>query len=68
MRVVNKVIVSGIVILLIIGSYPQAMLINTNNNFVENPIIVDKPIKEKTSFINIDVEIPQIVGLADKEK
>ncbi|MDZ5034800.1 DUF4163 domain-containing protein, partial [Clostridium perfringens] len=30
--------------------------------------LVDKVIKENTNFINIDVEIPQIVGLANKDK
>ena len=68
MRAVNKIIVLVIVILLNINSYPQAMLISKKANFVENPILVDKPIKEKTSYINIDVEIPQIVGLANKDR
>lgn len=68
MRTVNKIIVSVIVILLNINSYPQGVLITKKENFVENPILVDKPIKEKTSYINIDVEIPQIVGLANKDR
>lgn len=46
--------------------YPQALLIKLNGNAVENTILVDKIIKENTAYINIDVEIPQIVGLINK--
>ncbi|MDV4149320.1 DUF3298 and DUF4163 domain-containing protein [Clostridium sp. AL.422] len=48
--------------------YPQSMLIIINSDYVEVPFLVDNPIKEKTNFINIDVEIPQIIGLVDKTK
>ncbi len=48
--------------------YPQAMLINIEDNYVKKTNLVDKIIKEKTNFINIDVEIPQIVGLSNESK
>ncbi|MCF0148287.1 MAG: DUF3298 and DUF4163 domain-containing protein [Clostridium sp.] len=48
--------------------YPQSMLINAEDNYVKKTDIVDKLIKEKTDFINIDVEIPQIVGLSNENK
>lgn len=60
----------GVIILLILLNvvhiYPQALLINFHSNIVGTPVLVDKPIKENTKFINIDVEIPQILGLSNK--
>lgn len=57
----------GIIILInLVHIYPQGMLIKLNGNAVENPILVDKTIKEYTEFININVEIPQIIGLSNK--
>lgn len=68
MQKVGKIILMTLLSINIIITYPQSMLINVNETNVENIIIVDKVIKEKTDFINIDVEIPQIVGLERKEK
>ena len=48
--------------------YPQSMLINIEDNYVKKINIVDKIIKEKSNYINIDVEIPQIIGLSNEEK
>ncbi len=52
----------------IINIFPQAMLINVVGNYVKKATLVDKVIREKTNFINIDVVIPQIVGLCDENK
>lgn len=68
MKRAYKMIIIIFLLMNIIQIYPQAMLININNNYVENSIIVDKIIKEKTNYINIDVEIPQIVGLGNKDR
>lgn len=68
MKRICKALIVTILFTNIVHIYPQAMLININNNVVENPMLVDKIIREKTNFINIDVEIPQIIGLTNKEK
>lgn len=60
-----------IIIALLINNwciYPHPMLISIEDNYVKKTSIVDKIIKEKTNFINIDVEIPQIVGLSNENK
>lgn len=62
----NRVVIICIILINIIYAYPQAMLISFYVNAVENPILVDKSIKESTGFININVEVPQIMGLSDK--
>ena len=68
MKRIYKILLGVILFTNIVHIYPQAMLININNDIVENPILVDKIIREKTNFINIDVEIPQIIGLTNKEQ
>lgn len=68
MKKIGKIILITFLSINIIITYPQCMLINVNKANVEKLILVDKIIKEKTNFINIDVEIPQIVGLISKEK
>lgn len=62
------VIIISCILLTIIKIYPQAMLIKNVENNVENLIIVDKKITEKTKSINVDVIIPQINGLANIER
>ena len=68
MKKINRIVVLAIMLLTISYSYPQAMLIKNVENIAENILIVDKNIKEKNDFINIDVEIPQIDGLFNKER
>ncbi|MBD7913980.1 DUF3298 and DUF4163 domain-containing protein [Clostridium sp. Sa3CUN1] len=68
MKKIKKIILIAFLSINIITNYPQSMLININKINVESVNIVDKIIKEKTSFINIDVEIPQIVGLVSRKK
>ena len=68
MKKIKKIILIAFLAISIITNYPQSMLININKINVESVNIVDKIIKEKTSFINIDVEIPQIVGLVSRKK
>ena len=68
MKKIKKIILIAFLSINITTNYPQSMLININKINVESVNIVDKIIKEKTSFINIDVEIPQIVGLVSRKK
>lgn len=49
------------------SNYPQGMLIKSINQNVENPIVVDKSIKEIGKYIKIDGEIPQIIGLSNEK-
>lgn len=65
-----KRILASLISIFIINSYsnyPQYMLIKNINQNVENPIIVDKPIKEIRDYIKINGEIPQIIGLSNKK-
>lgn len=68
MKRVFKIILLVLLIVNVTYIYPQGMLIKFYGDNVKNYNIVDKIIKEKTSFINIDVEIPQITGLINKSK
>ena len=49
------------------SNYPQGMLINNVNQNVENPIVVDKSIREIKKYIRISGEIPQIIGLSNEK-
>ena len=53
--------------LILISVYPQSMLINKGDSNVEKIIIVDKSIRHKDKYIEIDVEIPQILGLGNEK-
>lgn len=66
MKKAVRIIISITLLLNVVQVYPQALLINFNGNAVEKPVLVDKVIKENTKYMNIDVEIPQIVGLSNK--
>lgn len=68
MRKSIMIIIISCILLTIIRIYPQAMLIKNVGNNVENLIIVDKKITEKTKTINVDVIIPQINGLDNIER
>ena len=68
MKRVFKIILLVLLMVNVTYIYPQGMLIKFYGDNVKNYNIVDKIIKEKTSFINIDVEIPQITGLINKSK
>ena len=68
MKRVYKGILFFILIINFSNIYPHAMLINIKDKNVKKPTLVDNIIKEKTDFINIDVEIPQIVGLSNINK
>lgn len=68
MKKINKTICILLMLLTIKEGYPQAMLIKNVENNVERLNVVDKKIKEKTKLINIDVIIPQITGLLNKER
>ena len=60
-------IIALIISLLFISFYPQLMLVNAKETNVENIIIVDKSIKYKDKYVDIDVEIPQILGLQNEK-
>ncbi len=68
MKRVFRTVLALMVLVNFIQLYPQCMLININGDNVKTPSLVDKIVKEKTNFINIDVEIPQIVGLSNDSK
>ena len=53
--------------LILISIYPQSMLIINADSNVEKITIVDKSIIHKDKYIDINVEIPQILGM-DNEK
>lgn len=66
----NKIKISTLLLIILIfnESYPQAMLIKNVEKNVVNLNIVDKKIMENNNLINIDVIIPQINGLLNKER
>ncbi len=66
MNKIYKALITTLILLEIVHTCPQALLINLNKDTVENPKLVDKIIKENLKFVNIDVDIPQIVGLINK--
>ncbi|MDY4252417.1 DUF3298 and DUF4163 domain-containing protein [Clostridium sp.] len=68
MKKVFRALIIAVLFLKIWAIYPQAMLIKNEDNYVKKINLVDKVIKEKTNFINIDVKIPQIVGLNNEDK
>lgn len=66
MNKVYKILINILIVLEIVHICPQALLINLNRDAVENPKLVDKIIKKNLKFVNIDVDIPQIVGLINE--
>ena len=68
MKRIYRALIIIVVFTNIINIFPQAMLIKVVGNYVKKANLVDKVIREKTNFINIDVVIPQIVGLGDENK
>lgn len=56
-----------LLIITISNTCPQGVLINLNSEIVESSLIVDKNINEKNDYLTIDVKIPQINGLNNKE-
>ena len=59
----------GILAILIFtfNTCPQGVLINLNKENSQSSLIVDKHIEEKSSYLTVDVRIPQIKGLENKE-
>ncbi len=69
MKCVKLCSVAILTMLISFESYPQGVLIvHGEENFHENIRIVDKFYKEKNCYINIDIEIPQIEGISNKDK
>jgi len=56
-----------IITLILISIYPQGMLIINADENVERIAIVDKSIVYKDKYIDINVEIPQILGMDDEK-
>lgn len=67
MKLLNRCASILIVLIAITNTCPQGVLINLNSQFVESSLVVDKIIKEKNDYLTIDVKIPQINGLNNKE-
>lgn len=67
MKLLKRIPIIIIILICISNTCPQGMLINLNSEFSESPLIVDKKISEKNKYLTIDVTIPQINGLNNKE-
>lgn len=68
MKVFSRFVLSFIVILGLVHIYPQALLINSKHNVVENICVVDKKIIKDYKYLKVNVKIPQITCLKDKEQ
>jgi len=67
MKLLNRYIGIFSIFATIFNTCPQGLLVNLNKEIVESSLIVDKNIKEKSEYLTIDVVIPQISGLNNKE-
>lgn len=67
MKLLNRCASILIILIAITNTCPQGVLINLNSQFVESSLVVDKIIKEKNDYLTIDVKIPEINGLNNKE-
>ena len=67
MKLLNRYIGIFSIFTTIFNTCPQEMLINLKQEIVESSLLVDKNIKEKNKYLTIDVKIPQINGLNNKE-
>ena len=66
MKLLKRCITIFIVLISVLESCPQAMLIKLNSVNDESSLIVDKNINEKSDYLTINVKIPQINGLDNK--
>lgn len=66
MKLLKRLTIIMVILICIFNTCPQGVLINLNSEFSEPSLIVDKKINEKNSYLTIDVIIPQINGLNDK--
>ena len=66
----NKVLLSfSLIVINIINSFcPQVLLASETSKNEEEVRIVDKVIKEKDDYVDVDVIIPQISGISNKSK
>ncbi|MEG2868842.1 MAG: DUF3298 and DUF4163 domain-containing protein [Terrisporobacter sp.] len=67
MKLLKRLTVITLILICIFSTCPQGVLINLNSKFSESSLIVDKKIIENNKYLTIDVTIPQIDGLSDKE-
>lgn len=67
MKPIKTAIVSVILLLTLFQSYPQAMLIDNTGDGNSQVAIVDKVYKSKNEYLEIDVTVPQIQNLSNKE-
>lgn len=66
MKLLKRYVTIFIMLISIFESCPQAMLVKLNSVNVESSLIVDKNINEKSDYLTINVKIPQINGLDNK--
>ena len=66
----SKVLLSfSLIVINIINSFcPQVLLASETSKNEEEVRIVDKVIKEKDDYVDVDVIIPQISGISNKSK
>lgn len=57
-----------LIITCVLTTCPQGVLINNNTEVKESSLIVDKNISERNKYLTIDVKIPQINGINNKEE
>lgn len=68
MKLFNRLIITFITILELVHICPQALLINFQPNIVESNCVVDKKITKDYKYLKINVKIPQINCLKNKEQ
>lgn len=67
MKAISRVVMVLLIISEVIHTYPQKLLINYGVKNVEKVDIVDKSVEKDYGYLKIDVKIPQIVGMTNKE-
>lgn len=67
MKLLKRCVLILLLLFCVIDTCPQGVLINNNTEFMESPLIVDKNIREKNNYLTIDVKIPQINEINNKE-
>lgn len=68
MRVYKRFIVIFLLIIGVVHISTGALLINIEGDFVEKGIVVDKNIEKDYNYLKIDVKIPQLQGLGNKDE
>ncbi|GAB6169074.1 DUF3298 and DUF4163 domain-containing protein [Clostridium carnis] len=68
MRIFKRFLLVFTFLIIVVHNCPQGLLINNEGDFVECPVFVDKDINKDYGYLKVDVKIPQINGIEDKER